>query len=402
MTERLYLNDSYLKTVHATVLACEKKENGCIVELDRTVFYPTGGGQPHDTGTIGGGSVTEVFEREKRVFHTVSVPLMPGETVECAIDWARRFDHMQQHSGEHILSFAAKELFGAVNVGFHMADRHCTIDLDKPLTREQMEAMENRANAMVFENLPVRMKVVNADELGTLSLRKKADGLLGAVRIVYMPGGDSCTCCGTHVAFSGEIGLIAVTAVEPHKGGVRVSFACGSRALAILQRTRNILADITRAYSCRAEDIPNAAQTLQRELSFLKSENKTLQARLARAVSRELSEEARPVNGRRLIVRLVDLPASQLRALASALCEAGDTLALLLARNEENVQYALCCSDGMGLDIKELAEHVNRILGARGGGRGNLAQGSASFVTHLEESVGQLAVTIARRLEEMD
>ena len=399
MTEKFYLNNAYLRATQSTVLACEEKEDGYLVELDRTIFYPTGGGQPHDTGTIGGVAVTDVFERGERVLHAVSAPLMPGETVACEINWARRFDHMQQHSGEHLLSFAAKELFCAVNVGFHMADRRCTIDLDKPLTREAIEAIENRANALVFENLPVRVKYVDLDELSTLTLRKKAEGLAGPVRIVDMPGGDSCTCCGTHVAHTGEIGVIAVTAAEAHKGGVRLSFVCGSRALSYLQKTRGVLSDIARACSCGAEDIPTAVQTSRREFSSLKCENKTLQTMLVRALSRELRGEARIINGKRLIARFVDVPAPLLRPLATALCEAGDTITLLLAQSEEGVQYALCRSDGINADIQEITKYVNRTLQARGGGRGNLAQGSAPRMDNLEGIVERLADDMARRLE---
>ena len=368
MMERLYLNDSYLNAVQAVVVACEENGGHYAVELDRTIFYPTGGGQPHDTGTLGESAVTNVFERNEHIFHVVSIPFKPGEVVECRIDWARRFDHMQQHSGEHILSFAAKDLFGAVNVGFHMANKHCTLDLDIPLTREQIEKAEVRANSLVCENRPVYLKYVDACELQSHALRKQAAGLEGTVRIVYMPDGDSCTCCGTHVAHTGEIGMIMVTAVESHKGGVRLSFACGLRVLAHTQKTRGILDDVARAYSCKAEDVPNSVQSLQSELSRVKRENKTLQTQLVKSLSRELAEEAMSVNGRRLTARLVDLPASQLRALALALCAAGNTLALLLARSEEGAQYVLCCSDGLGLDMGELAQPVNLALRARGGG----------------------------------
>ena len=399
MTERLYLNDSYLNTAQATVVACESNGGLYIVELDRSVFYPTSGGQPHDTGTLGGGVVTDVFEQGERVLHAVSIPFNPGEAVSCRIDWGRRIDHMQQHSGEHILSFAFKELFGAINVGFHMADRYCTLDLDMPLKRDQIEEAEARANSLVSENRPVSLKYVGTDELCTLTLRKQAEGLEGPVRIVGMEGGDSCTCCGTHVAHTGEIGMIAVTAATPHKGGVRLGFACGSRAMAYLQRTRAILDDVARAYSCKAEDVPQAVQSLQHELTGVKRENKVFQTRLVRYLSRELAEEARSSNGRRLIIQLVDLPPSQLRALAAALCEAGGTLALLLARSGEGVQYVLCCSEGFGLDMGELAQPVNLALQAKGGGRGCLAQGSAVHGFGLEECVGQISVYMEQRLK---
>lgn len=400
MTERLYLNDSYLQTVHATVTACEANENGYAVVLDKTVFYPTSGGQPHDTGTIDGHAVADVRERGERVLHSVPAAFEPGARVLCAIDWARRFDHMQQHSGEHILSFAAKEMLGAANVGFHMAERHCTLDLDKPLRWEQIHALEQSANELVCKNLPVRIQYVEAERLRALSLRKRAEGLSGIIRIVYMPGGDSCTCCGTHVAQTGEVGPVLVTATEAHKGGARVSFVCGQRALKYAQKTRDVLRDLAGAYSCGMEDAPSAAQALQRELISAKNENKALQERLVRALARELGEEVTLVNGKRLIVRLADVPASLLRMLSSALCEHQNTLALLLARNGEGAQYVLCCSDGFALDMGVLSRHVNEVLDARGGGRGNLAQGSASRAGNLSESAQKLAESMKRRVEE--
>ncbi|MCL2812852.1 MAG: DHHA1 domain-containing protein [Clostridia bacterium] len=399
MTDRLYLNDSYLQTARATVIACQQHEDNYAVELDRSVFYPTGGGQPCDRGTIGGNDVIDVIEQDERVLHIVSSPFKPGDIVECHIDWARRFDHMQQHSGEHILSFAAKELFGAINVGFHMSAEYCTLDLAEPLTREQIEAIEAKANALVCANLPVCLRYVEADELASLTLRKQAEGLEGTVRIVYMPQGDSCTCCGTHVASTGEIGLIAIMGTEPYKGGLRLSFVCGSRAIPYLQKTRGILQDAARAYSCKEDDVPQAVQSLRRELADIKREHKVLQTKLVRAITKELAQEARQVKGKRLIARLVDLPPSQLRPLAAALCETAGTLTLLLARAEEGVQYVLCCSEGLGLDMGELAQSVNPALLARGGGRGCLAQGRANQVSGLEGSIEQLAGYLEKRLE---
>jgi len=399
MTEKRYLNDSYLQTAAATVIACREWEGGYALELDRTVFFPAGGGQPCDRGTIGGCDVTDVIEQGEGVLHIVSTPFAIGEEVACAIDWPRRFDHMQQHSGEHILSFAAKELFGAVNVGFHMSAASSTLDLDVPLTQEQIESLEAKANGLAHNNLTVCLRYVEAEELPSLALRKQAQGLEGRVRIVYMPEGDSCTCCGTHVARTGEVGLIAVTGVEPYKGGVRLSFVCGARAVTYLQKIRGIVQDIARAHSCKEEDVPQALQSLRRELSGIKREHKALQTKLVHAVSKELDQQARQVKGRRLIARLVDLPPSQLRPLAAALCETAGTLTLLLARAEEGVQYVLCCSEGLGLDMGELAQSVNPALLARGGGRGCLAQGRAAQVSGLEGSIEQLTNYFQKRLE---
>ncbi len=206
MTKHLYLENSYQQTCTAQVVSCTPAEGGGYdIELDQTVLYPTSGGQLHDTGRIDGASVTDVSEAEARILHRTAKPFSPGETVTVEIDWERRFDHMQQHTGEHLLSFAAKELYGAVNVGFHMAETYCTIDLDQQLNKAQISKLESRTNELLFGNLPVEIRIVTAEELSSMELRKRADGLTGDIRIVSMPGGDSCTCCGTHTRFTGEV-----------------------------------------------------------------------------------------------------------------------------------------------------------------------------------------------------
>ena len=398
MTEKIYLDDSYRAEMEAAVIACEEESGGYAVELDRTVFFPAGGGQPCDAGELGGFEVTGVREQKGRVLHAVRSPLRPGTTIHGRIDWARRFDHMQQHSGEHLLSFAAMELYGAVNVGFHMAAEHCTLDLDTPLTREQIEAMEARANALVYANLPVRARYVETDELEALPLRKRAEGIEGRVRVVAIPGADACTCCGTHVARTGEIGTILVTAAERHKGGARLTFACGTRALAFAQSTRAIVDETARAHSCKPQEVPKAGEARQRELASVKRERDALCARLNRAVARELRREVRAVGEWRLMAGLVDVPASQLRPLALSLCGEAHVLAFLLCREAGGLHYALCRSEGSALDMGDLAQAVNLALQGKGGGRGSLAQGRAGDAPGQEEAVGQLIAYMQQRL----
>lgn len=390
MTKLLYLDDSYLKTCEAAVLSCEKAERGYWVTLDQTVLYPTGGGQPHDTGRIGGVPVLDVVEENETVLHLLASPLELGKRVSVEIDWNRRFDHMQQHCGEHLLSFAAKELFGTINIGFHMAEAYCTIDLDMPLESAQLSALEQRANALVWANLPVEIQYVTAEELEGLELRKKAKGLSGSIRIISMPGGDSCTCCGTHTAFTGEIGSIKITAAEHYKGGERITFACGARALTHAQEMQRIADTLARKYSCKPEDAPAAIEKQQQELGALKRENKAIYARLLAYLQEELLQGAVEAGSVKLCVRLVDLPPAQLRPLALALCAQEKLLALLLARQGDTLQYVLCCSEKIKLDMGDIAQAVNGALSAKGGGRGTLAQGSGSYSPGVREALEQL------------
>ncbi len=399
MTERLYLNDSYLTRCDTTVLSCTKVQGGFDVELSKTVLFPTGGGQPHDTGSIGDITVLGVEEEGERVLHRTASPLEVGAQVSVEIDWPRRFDHMQQHSGEHLLSFAAKELFDAKNVGFHMAASYCTIDIDIPLNPEDVVRLEQRTNELITADLPVELTYVQAEELDHMELRKRAAGLTGTARIVSMPGGDSCTCCGTHVARTGEIGSLKVTANEHYKGGERLTFACGSRALAHAQRMQTIADELARSFSCKVEDVLPAVEKQQQELSAAKREAKAAYAKLNGYIASELLQKASVIKGKRVVAQyLSDIPAAQLRPIALALCEREKALALLVAPNADTASYVLCCSEGPGLDMGELAQAVNAAMGGRGGGRGTLAQGSAKLDAAIGDTVAQLARYLEQRL----
>ena len=399
VTQKLFLDDSYRTRCEAQVVSCVKAENGYDVELTQTVLFPTGGGQPHDTGRIGGADVLDVSEEGERVLHRVDAPLEVGAQVTAEVFWPRRFDHMQQHSGEHLLSFAAKELYGAKNVGFHMAASYCTVDLDVQLTAEDVIKLEQRTNELITANLPVELTYVEAEELEHMELRKRAAGLSGTVRIVAMPGGDSCTCCGTHVKQTGVIGALKITANEHYKGGERLTFACGGRALMHAQRMQGIVDGLSRSFSCKAEDVPAAVDKLQQEFTATKRELKSAQAKLSGYIAAELLSGATAVKKRRLVAQVLsDYPAAQLRSLALMLCEKGNMLVLLLAHNGDAANYVLCCSEGLGLDMGELAQAVNAATSGRGGGRGTLAQGSAKLDAALPDTVAQLARYLTQRL----
>ena len=399
MTKRLYLNNSYLRACTAQVTACTKTAGGYFIELDQSVFFPTGGGQPHDTGTINGNAVLDTTEDGERVNHLLCVPLTVGETVSCEIDWARRFDYMQQHSGEHVLSFAIHVLYGAKNVGFHMADTYCTVDFDMPFAPEQLIEIERRTNALVFANSPVTLQTVDAQEVESLPLRKAAKGLTaGSVRIVYMQEGDSCTCCGTHVNATGEIGFVKITAAENYKGGMRLWFACGARAVAHAQSMQSIADTLARAYSCKPIEVQEAVAKIQRELSDCKRDNRSLYTRLHGYIAAGLRAAASTQKGVDLIAGMVDLPPAQLRPLALLLTKGKKTLAFLCARDGETLSYVLCATEGMGLDMGELAPAVNAALNARGGGRSTLAQGSGKHTGGTQEAIDQLANYLAQRL----
>lgn len=399
-TKRLYMNDSYITECDAVVLDCRPKDDGFDVVLDQTVLFPTSGGQPHDTGTIGDAAVTDVREEGETIFHHTDAAFSVGDTVHVVLDWPRRFDHMQQHSGEHMLSFAAHELYNAVNVGFHMAQTYSTIDIDIPLTREQADEMERRTNALLQKNLPVELRYVTAEELEHIKLRKKAAGLAGDIRIVSMPGGDSCTCCATHVAHTGEVGLCKITSVEHYKGGSRLTFACGSRALTHAQTQQNIVDKLAKSLSCKAENVPEAIEALKQDAQSSHRENKALLHKLNRYMAAELLAEAKTVNKARLIVRCFDdITPAQMKNLAQTLCKEPMMLLLLATEANGSLQYMLCCSEGVKLDMGELCQAVNAATGGNGGGRGTLAQGSAPASSWRQDTFTQLEAYLLQRLE---
>ena len=224
--EKLYEQDPFLTRFSATVEACSQGKKGYDVLLDQTAFYPEGGGQPYDLGTLGGVNVIEVHEREGRVVHTCDRPLEVGSRVEGEIDWQRRFDLMQHHSGEHIVSGIAHRKWGAENVGFHMGSDVITIDLSVVIDEDQLRELEREANAYIWEDHPISITYPSSGELAQLEYRSKKP-IDGQVRIVSFPGADTCACCGTHVRTSGQVGMVKLLSVQKFREGVRIELVCG-------------------------------------------------------------------------------------------------------------------------------------------------------------------------------
>ena len=382
MTERLYLVDSHLF------------ENECV---DRTVFFPNKGGQPCDTGVLGGVRVVDVREVGEDLVLRTEGPLPAGAVVTGHIDEGRRLDIMEQHTGEHVLSWCAYKLFDAVNVGFHCALTYATLDLDKPLTPEQALEMEDMANGLVRRNLPVTAAIYESEEaLQGVPLRKHAEGLVAPIRVVSIRDADSCTCCAPHVRSTGEIGVIKIVSAVAYKGGMRITFLCGGRALKQFQKLQGTVDAIARKFSTAGDEVLSAVEKQEAELKAIKKEKADLTGRLEEYLTAELKAQAEDVKGKKLLVRLTDTDPKRLRPLALAtLPEKG--LTLLLTDKNGQLSYVLC-ANGLKLDMGELIPAVNLALGGRGGGRGTLAQGSAPTPTGLFETVEQLKTYLKQRL----
>lgn len=285
MTEKLYYNDPFCKTFTATVRACVQEKDAWAVTLDRTAFYPEGGGQPADHGTLGGVHVADTRERDGEVVHLCNGPLAVGEAVEGAIDWARRFDFMQQHSGEHIVSGILCAAFHCDNVGFHIGHGLVTIDFNAGLTAEDVLDIERRANQYIWEDHALSVAYPSPEELEKLDYRSKK-ALAGQVRIVSWPGADCCACCGTHVLRSGQVGLVKLLSCQKFREGVRIEMAAGGRALDRFNVIAGQNTRVSQLLSAKPDATAAAVERLQAELYALRGRVAALEerdfARLAR------------------------------------------------------------------------------------------------------------------------
>ncbi|MBQ4582911.1 MAG: alanyl-tRNA editing protein [Oscillospiraceae bacterium] len=365
-TEKLYYADAYLKTFAATVLSCEAAKNGYIVTLDRTAFYPEGGGQPADHGALNGVAVTDVHEKDSVVLHTCAAALEVGSTVHGEIDWVRRFDHMQQHSGEHIVSGMLCEAFHCDNVGFHMGADVVTIDYNADMTWEDVLAVEARANQYLWENHPFVVTYPSAEELAALEYRSKKE-LTGQVRIASFPGADTCACCGTHVAHSGEVGLVKFLSCQKFRSGVRLELLCGKRALDYLSRNWEQNHAVGQALSVKGEKTFAAVQRLQTELADAKARAATLEEESFRRTAAEYQ------NAGDVLLVLPPLQGDGVRRLCDAVSLTCGGRCAVFSGEGSSYKYAVIHS---GQDIRQLVKDLNAALNGRGGGRDGFAQGS--------------------------
>ncbi len=401
MTKRLYDLDSHQSESNSTVLSCVPAGEGFDIVLDQTVFFPEGGGQPSDTGTLGEATVLHVREEAGEIYHRVDRALAVGKAVPGKIDWVRRFDLMQQHTGEHLLSFSFYELFAACNVGFHLALDYATIDFDKPVSREQIQEAELLANRFVWKNLPVQATFYETEEeIAALPLRKHAEGLTPPIRIVQVEGADMCTCCAPHCYTTGEIGSIFVVDASSYKGGTRITFFCGERALRLHRAQHDDLDALARRFSCQREAVVGAVKKLSDDYGALKKSERELAKSLNGYMATEFIQGASIAGKYRVVAQLtLGIDATRLKDLAQA-CSAEKTLALLLSESEGRLLYVLSSGTEFPLDVSELMPAVNAALGGKGGGRGTLAQGTAPSVSGAKEALEQIRSYFVKRLSD--
>lgn len=366
MTHKLYETDSYLQSFTAVVQACAQTKEGWAVVLDRTAFFPEGGGQPWDTGRLGGARVLAVHTDGQIITHLTDSPLAVGSTVEGALDWPRRLDHMQQHTGEHILSGTLHRLYGADNVGFHIGTPYVRMDLSIPLTAEQLAAAEEEANAAVRADTPVHCYLPDAATLAATAYRSKKE-LEGPVRLVEA-GGDCCACCGTHLAHTGEVGLIKILSAQHYKSGMRLSVACGQRAFAAVAEGWADAEAAGRLISVPVGRLTAAVARLQSSETQLKQRLAALQNALAAAYV------AAAAPGQPCTVWAEGADGDGLRRIAMTVTAGTGAPCCALAPGGQGLAYALAAAPGG--DVRPACKALNERFAGRGGGKPAFCQGS--------------------------
>ena len=376
-TQKYYEADAYRREADAVILAAEPDgRGGGKLALDGTVFYPEGGGQPADHGilTLPDGArltVTDVHEQGGVIWHRVDAlpdTAAPGTAVTGRIDWAWRFDKMQQHTGEHILSGILHQMFGAENVGFHIGSDAVRMDTSVPISAEGLREAELAANRIVWQNVPVLITYPTREELARMTYRSKKE-IEGQVRIVTIPSADVCACCGTHTAATGAVGQIKILAAENYKGGVRLSIVCGERALLAAQAMRQRQADIGALLSAKPSETAHAVHRVYDEYTALKFAHFGLCSELFDALAAQVAPGADAI-------RIVPgLDPDGLHRLAARLSEATTGLCAALTANEKGTGYCLAQAGG---DVRALTKALNTALNGRGGGKPGICQGSCA------------------------
>ena len=368
-TQKLYYLDAHQKTFTAAVLSCVPGKHGYDVVLDRTCFYPEGGGQPGDTGSLSGVRVTDTHERGDEIVHFCDAPLAVGETVEGAIDYDRRFSFMQLHSGEHILSGIVHRRFGYENVGFHMGTDFVTIDFSGMLGPDDLAAVEAEANEWVWRNIPIQITYPTPDELAAIPYRSKKE-LTGQVRIVTIPEVDICACCGTHVSNTGEIGFVKSFSCVKFHDGVRLEILCGRRALqymsALVEQNRRV-SGLLSAKPLQTADA--AARLLEAEAA--------LKLRAAQLEEQVFAQKAQALAGAGnvLLFEPPMTPDSVRRLTDLVMTACGGRAAVFAGSDAEGYKYAVGEADG---DLRQFVKELNAELHGRGGGKPFFAQGSVA------------------------
>lgn len=379
MTEKLFYKDAFLTKFSGTVVDCREEKGQWAVILDRTAFYPEGGGQPADHGTLGNIKVFDTREKNGEILHFCDGPLPVGEAVTGCVDWARRFDFMQQHSGEHIVSGILCGKFGCDNVGFHIGHELVTIDFNAALSTDDVIFVEKLANQYIWEDHPIQVSCPSPAELEKLDYRSKKE-LTGQVRIVSWPGADCCACCGTHVKSSGQVGMVKLISCQKFRDGVRMEMAAGGRALRWVNQIAEQNTRVSQLLSAKPGETAAAVERLQKEVYALRG-------RAAELEERDFARKAEELTGKGNVLLIEKaMSGESLRKLCGLIKEKCGGRCAIFSGEDGVYQYVVGQDGG---DLRELARQINSGLNGRGGGKPEFIQGSVkASAEQIQEFLG--------------
>lgn len=363
---KLYDQDAYMRKFTATVLSCEKTDTVFKVLLDRTAFFPTAGGQEHDTGTINSLQVLDVFEENKNIYHILPDSVTPGDEVTGEIEWDVRFRKMQHHTAEHIVSGIVHSLFGYENTGFHLSDSEATVDFSGVLSPEELLLVEKKANEAVWQNLRVTAVYPSPQELSSMSYRSKLE-LTEDVRIVTICGVDTCACCAPHVLMTGEIGMIKLGGLMHHRGGVRLFLICADNALADYEEKADSALKISNLLSAKQGEIFQATSRICAELAEKKQKISVLSKEIALLKAERLCETEGNI-----CVFENDFDTDAMRILANAGKKKCNIFAVLSGKEDAGYNFIIASDK---VDLKSRAKDITSALSGRGGGSADMIQG---------------------------
>jgi alanyl-tRNA synthetase len=370
MTQRLYYSEPYRRSFDAKVLTATPAGDRIHVTLDQTTFYPTSGGQPHDTGTLGGVAVVDVVDNDDgTITHVVSGALKPGEVVAGEIDWARRFDHMQQHTGQHLLSAAFDRLLSVRTESFHMGQQSSTIDLAREVTVSEVAKAEDDANRIVWEDHAVAIRFATADEAASMGMRKES-ARTGTLRLIDVKDYDLSACGGTHVERTGAIGIIAIGSVEKFKGGSRVEFLCGGRALERFRLWKGALSAMQKHLSVPPTDMAASIERMQEDAKATQRNIRGFQEKLAAHEAQALLAKGSPV-----IAAIDGWDAQGIKSIAAAITAADQNAVVALFTTATPAQVVIARGAASPIDAGAVLKQLAAKFGGKGGGKSDLAQG---------------------------
>ncbi len=393
-TVRLYLDDPYQVEFEARIVERRTEEQKPAVILDQTCFYPESGGQPYDRGWIDGVEVVKVFEEDSRIVHLIEKDIQ-AESIKGKIDWERRFDHMQQHSGQHILSQCFHELLEAETLAFHLGEAFSTLEMDlRKVSEEDLARVETRASEIIYQDREVKIHSLPEDKIGTLPLRRppKKKGL---IRVVEVSDFDYSACGGTHVRRTGEVGLIKILRWERIRDNLRFDFICGRRAFLDYLLKNRILRELSNRLTVHEREVPSSVEKLFADLKSQKSLIRKMGERIARYEAQEIIEGAK---GKILKKIFAEKTHEEVRSLALNIIRQGDFVVLFGLKGEERGHLILACSEGLSIDMRELVPLVSPLISGKGGGRPSLVELAGESVENIAQALEKAQQFIEKKI----